>query len=114
MPVTARLSKRFYERFGDEATNDLVNWLNDFDTEFSKRVNALNDRIWERFSAQLDTRAAELRAEIKGGLADVRTELRSEASSIRAELHKELTVQLRWVFAFWVSTLLAIAGLKLL
>ena len=30
MPVTARLSKQFYERLGDEATNELVNWLNDW------------------------------------------------------------------------------------
>jgi hypothetical protein len=33
---------------------------------------------------------------------------------LRAELHKELTVHLRWLFAFWVTTLLTIAGLKLL
>lgn len=26
MPVTARLSRKFYERFGDDLTNELVEW----------------------------------------------------------------------------------------
>ena len=27
MPVTAKLSRKFYERFGDELTNELVFWV---------------------------------------------------------------------------------------
>ena len=27
MPVTAKLSRAFYERLGDEIANELVNWL---------------------------------------------------------------------------------------
>jgi hypothetical protein len=27
MPVTARLSKLFYERLGEEVANELVDWL---------------------------------------------------------------------------------------
>jgi gamma-glutamylcysteine synthetase len=114
MPVTARLSSRFYEKLGDEATNDLVNWLNDFDAEFSERVNALNDRNWDRFREQLDSTKTELRAEIRTGLADLRTEMATGFAGLRTELHKELVSQLRWTFAFWVTTLFAIAGLRLL
>ena len=29
MPVTAKLSRKFYQRFGDELTNELVEWFND-------------------------------------------------------------------------------------
>ena len=29
MPVTAKLSRKFYETFGDEITNELVDWFND-------------------------------------------------------------------------------------
>lgn len=32
LPVTARLSGRFYERFGDEIANELVDWFNAMDT----------------------------------------------------------------------------------
>jgi len=28
MPVTAKLSRKFYERFGDDLTNELVEWFN--------------------------------------------------------------------------------------
>jgi hypothetical protein len=99
MPVTARLSSRFYEKLGDEATNDLVNWLNDVDAEFSKHANSLNDRNWDRFRDQLDSTKTELRAEIKTGLADLRAEL------------------IKWMFTFWIvfwiATVVPIAGLIL-
>ena len=29
MPVTAVLSKKFYGKFGEDVTNELVNWFND-------------------------------------------------------------------------------------
>lgn len=125
MPVTARLSSRFYEKMGDEATAELVNWLNDVDAEFRAQLRDSNDRNWDRFRADMNTLRAELRAEIAGLGADLRAEmasmkaeLRSEIQSgdaaIRAELHSELRLQLRWMFGFWATTLLAIAGLKLL
>ena len=28
MPVTARLSRKFYETFGDQIANELVEWFN--------------------------------------------------------------------------------------
>ena len=28
MPVTAKLSRKFYERFGDDIANELVDWFN--------------------------------------------------------------------------------------
>jgi len=28
MPVTAKLSRKFYEAFGDEIANELVDWFN--------------------------------------------------------------------------------------
>jgi hypothetical protein len=114
MPVTARLSSRFYEKLGDEATNDLVNWLNDVDAEFRKHLTDLNDRNWDRFQDQLTSTKMELRAEIRTGLADLRTEMATGFAGLRTELHRELVSQLRWTFAFWVTTLFAIAGLRLL
>lgn len=125
MPVTARLSSRFYEKMGDEATAELVNWLNDVDAEFRAQLRDTNDRNWDRFPADMNTLKAELRAEMASLAADMRAEmasmkaeLRSEIQSgdaaIRAELHSELRTQLRWMFGFWATTLLAIAGLRLL
>lgn len=136
MPVTARLSSRFYEKMGDEATAELVNWLNEVDAEFRAQLRDSNDRNWDRFRADQNTLKAELRgematlgAELRSEMASLGADLRSEmaalgaalrsematlAGQLRAELQSELRTQLRWMFGFWVTTLLAIAGLKLL
>jgi len=34
MPVTAKLSQKFYERFGDDLANELVTWLNQVDATY--------------------------------------------------------------------------------
>ncbi|MEO6330969.1 MAG: hypothetical protein ABIV11_00290 [Gemmatimonadaceae bacterium] len=125
MPVTARLSSRFYEKMGDEATAELVNWLNDVDAEFRAQLRDSNDRNWDRFRADLNTVKVELRAEmaslgaeLRAEMASLGAELRSEfqtgIGALRTEMHSELRIQLRWMFGFWATTLLAIAGLKLL
>lgn len=128
MPVTARLSSRFYEKLGDEATNDLVNWLNDVDAEFSKHVSVLNDRNWDRFRDQfdgvnvglhsgLDRAKTELRAEIRTGLADLRTELKTDIADLRTEMHAMKSELIKWMFTFWIvswiATVVPIAGLIL-
>ena len=110
---------------GDEATAELVNWLNDVDAEFRAQLRDSNDRNWDRFRADLNTLKAELRAdmatlraeirvELQNGLAGLRAEMLRGDAAIRGELQSELRFQLRWMFGFWATTLLAIAGLKLL
>ena len=34
MPVTAKLSRKFYEKFGDDLTNELVDWFNKVDATY--------------------------------------------------------------------------------
>lgn len=92
MPITAKLSRRFYERLGDQIANELVDWLNVVDSSVRDELNTLNERNWLRLHAELDARDARLDARL---------------SQLEAKL-------LRWMFAFWVSTVLAIAGLKLI
>ena len=43
MPVTARLSRRFYEQFGDEVTNELVEWFNSVDATYRGDLRELNE-----------------------------------------------------------------------
>ena len=42
MPVTAKLSRKFYEKFGDELTNELVEWLNQVDATYRSDLRELN------------------------------------------------------------------------
>lgn len=63
MPVTAKLSSRFYEKLGDDVTNDLVNWLNNVDAEFRNQLREANDRNWDGLRSDLETHSAKLTGE---------------------------------------------------
>ena len=95
MPVTAKLSKKFYETFGEDVTNELVNWFNDVDATYRGDLRELNELNFARFDAKLEQRLAELKAE-----------LRAEIQAVRADLVK-------WMFVFWAPTALAVVGLLL-
>ncbi|HUF64808.1 MAG TPA: hypothetical protein VMM17_02415 [Gemmatimonadaceae bacterium] len=69
-----------------------MDWLNIVDSSVRDDVNALNERNWLRLHAELDARDARLDARL---------------SQLEVKLVK-------WMFAFWISTVLAIGGLKLI
>ena len=99
VPVTAKLSKRFYDVLGEDVANELVDWFNAVDLAYRTDLRELNDLNFARFDAKLEQRVAELRAE-----------LRSELQMVRTEVHQVRAGLLRWMFGFWVTTLLGIAG----
>jgi hypothetical protein len=104
VPVTAKLSKRFYDVLGEDIANELVDWFNAVDLAYRTDLRELNDLNFARFDAKLEQRLAELRAEL-------RVEFRTELQQVRAEVQQVRTELLRWMFGFWVTTLLSIAGL---
>ena len=81
MPVTARLSKRFYEVFGEEVTNELVDWFNAVDATYRADLRELNELNFARFDAKLEQRLAQVRSDL-----------------------------VKWMFAFWAATALAVIG----
>jgi hypothetical protein len=115
MPVTARLSKRFYDVLGEDVANELVDWFNAVDLTYRADLRELNELNFARFDAKLEQRLAELRAVLRQEIAELRAELRTEIAELRvefrADLHQVRTELLRWMFGFWVTTLLGIAGL---
>lgn len=66
MPVTARLSRGFYERFGDDLTNELVDWFNAVDATYRSDLRELNEINFARFDAKLEQRTAAIEARIDG------------------------------------------------
>jgi len=64
MPVTARLSRKFYDKFGDELTNELVDWLNQVDATYRSDLREVNELNFARFEAKLEAGLARL----EGGL----------------------------------------------
>jgi len=59
MPVTARLSKRFYDQFGDDIAQDLVDWFNQVDATDRRDLHTVNELNFARFDAKLEQRFAE-------------------------------------------------------
>ena len=74
MPVTARLSKAFYDQFGEQVTNELVEWFNQVDLTYRNDLRALNDTNFARFEAVLESRFAQ---------ANVRLEQRFAEAEVR-------------------------------
>ena len=100
MPVTARLSRRFYETFGDEIANELVQWFNQVDATYRGDLREINELNFARFDAKIEQRIAELRSELRAGLAEQNASLARQ----RADLMK-------WMFIFWAGTVVPLGGL---
>ena len=85
MPVTARLSRTFYEKLGDEVANELVEWFNLVDATYRSDLRELNELNFARFEAKLEQLLAVLRADLEGRIAQTRAHL------------------IKWMFIFWVG-----------
>ena len=110
MPVTAVLSKKFYEKLGDDVTNELVNWFNAVDATYRADLRELNELNFARFDAKLEQRIAELDAKLERRLAELGAALRTEFAQGLAGLETRLV---RWMVGLWATVLLAIIGVYL-
>jgi hypothetical protein len=89
MPVTVRLSKKFYDRLGDEIANELVDWFNAVDATYRADLREYNELNLARFEARLDQRVAELEARINVRFG----ELDNRIGSLEATLERRLGEQ---------------------
>ena len=111
MPVTAKLSRRFYEQFGDELTNELVEWFNSVDATYHSDLRELNEINFARFDAKLEQRAVSIAAKIDGleAILDRRIDVLEERLEKRFAIFEARI--LRWTLTLWTGTMLAFAGL---
>jgi hypothetical protein len=98
VPVTAKLSKAFYERLGEQTANELVDWFNAQEAGHRAELRELHELGLARFDANLDQRLAALERRFDNRFADQRVELRE----LKAEM-------IKWIFLFWAGS--AFAGL---
>ena len=84
MPVTVKRSRTLYDKLGEDAANELVEWFNQVDATYRADLRELNELNFARFDAKLGQRLAELES------------------------------RLAWrMFAFWAPTALAVVALLL-
>lgn len=107
MPVTAKLSRSFYDKLGDDVAGELVDWFNAVDTDYKNDLKEMNDRNWERFRGELGTHRAEVHGEFgkfHAELGKQRAEFQSELANLRSEL-------IKWMFIFWSGTVVPVVGM---
>jgi len=115
--VTAKLSKRFYDTFGEQIANELVDWFNQVDETYRADLRELNELNFARFDAKLEQRIAALRAELRTETIALRKDLESGFARSDAKLEQRLAQVksdlVKWMFAFWAPTALATVGTAL-
>jgi hypothetical protein len=70
MPVTAKLSKLFYDRLGEQVANELVEWFNQVDATYRTDLRDLNELNFGRFRAEGHAQWVEHRAWIQERFAE--------------------------------------------
>ena len=139
MPVTAKLSRKFYEKLGDDVANELVDWFNSVDATYRsdlKELNELNfarfdakvEQRWAQLDAKLEQRLAQLDAKLEQRVAELRAEMQVRIAELKSEMHAgfarvdqrfaELETRLtkrltKRLFAFWIAQAATTAGLVL-
>ena len=59
MPATPKLSRKFYDTFGENVVNELVDWFNHMDATYRADLRDMNELNFARFDATLQQRLAE-------------------------------------------------------
>jgi len=104
VPVTAKLSRRFYEKFGDEIANELVDWFNMVDGTYRSDLRDLNEQNFSRFDATVERRFAEQDARIERRFAALDAAIKVAVADLDVRMTKRL-------FGFWVAQAATTVGL---
>jgi hypothetical protein len=88
MPVTARLSKLFYDRLGEAVANELVDWFNAVDATYRADLRELNELNFARFDAKLEQRMAESQARIDARFSELETRIGRAAAELDTKIDR--------------------------
>jgi len=111
MPVTAKLSRKFYERLGDDVANELVEWFNQVDAAYRSEFRDLFEVHFARFDAKLEQRIAGVKAELESKFAGLDLKFGGLEARLDARLAKFEARIIKWIFLFWVGQAATTVGL---
>ena len=107
MPVTATLSREFYEKFGDSIVVELINLLNTVDADSKASLRELNDANFARFDATMKQQFAEQNARLEPRFAEITANFARIDESIKRQSAELKSEMLRWMFLFFTGSALA-------
>lgn len=103
MPITARLSRKFYDKLGDDVADELEEWFNAVDISYWQEFKDLFAANFATLKADM----AALEARIAGRMDSLEARVERKLEAMKSEL-------LRWMFFFWIGSMgTVIAILKL-
>lgn len=104
VPFTAKPSRQFYEKLGDQLVNELIDLINTVDLTYKNELTEQNeasraDRLQET-TRVMGAELRSLRTHVESGVRD----LKAEIAAARADI-------IKWMFVFVVGTGITVVGL---
>mgnify|MGYP001607369480 CR=1 FL=1 len=123
MPITAKLSRKLYETFGDEAAGEMIDWMQRVDAQRAE-LREINELMFARFASLLGERTAELEAraesrfgELQAGLArtdgnltDLRRDMETGFARLETRIEQRTADIMKWSLVFWVGSVVTLVG----
>ncbi len=123
MPIGAILSRKLYETFGDEAANEMIDWMQRVDAHRAelRELNELTvsrfDARLGQFKAELESRIEALSGELRAGLAktdaqvaDLRRDMETGFARLETRIEQRTADIMKWSFVFWVGSVATLVG----
>ncbi len=104
MPFTAKPSRQFYEKLGDQLVNELFDLINTVDLTY-------NNELTEQNEASRADRLQETTRVMGAELRSLRTHVESEVRDLKAEIAAARADIIKWMFVFVVGTGITVVGL---
>ena len=104
MPVTAKLSKAFYDRLGEDIVMELVDLLNLVDETYREELREANARNFQHFEMLLDKRITEVHARIDRLEIEMKAQFAAIVPAVDLRLARDGRRNLIW----FVATLIAL------
>jgi len=111
VPVTAKRSRAFYDRLGDDVARELVEWFDQVGATDRADLRELNELNFQRFDARVGQRIAASESKLEQRMAALESKLDQRMAGLEATLERRLGEQTRWLFVAWGSLLIPIIGL---
>ena len=97
MPATPKLSRKFYDTFGEDVVNELVDWFNQMDATYRADLRDMNELNFARFDATLQLRLAEADAKWERRFAEFSSKWEQRWAEFTSEWERRFAEQdIRW------------------
>ncbi|RKX74627.1 MAG: hypothetical protein DRP87_16450 [Spirochaetes bacterium] len=118
------------ERSGEDASESLVEMLNEFEKENSQSIIEITEKRFEKklmeeisnlgerliksdlsIKEELLKNDNSIKEELKQSISSIREEMIRGKESIRTEMHKINSTTIKWMFLFWVGQIGVLLGI---